>query len=131
MKKNFAMNAIIGMGFGFPVTLLCMVLFGGYNEVLREFMVWMVASALYGLVSGGLFHSKNSLSLPVTVALHGVCILVITLGAAVFCGYIKTAADVLPVLIPAVVIYGVIYIVCLFLMKQNEKQVNEALRKKG
>lgn len=131
MKKNIVWNAITGMGFGFPVTLLCMTLFGGFNGVIRELLIWMVASALYGLVSGGLFHCKNSLSLPVTVAIHGVCIIAITMGAAALCGYVKSAADVLPVLVPAVVIYAVIYVVCFLLMKQNEKQVNEALQKKA
>ena len=131
MKKNFIQNAITGMGFGFPVTVLCMTMFGGFNSATRELLTWMIASALYGLLSGGIFHTKNNLPLPAAVGLHGVGCVVITMAAAGLCGYIRSAADVLPVLIPAVVIYAVIYIICFLLMKQNEKQVNEALQKKA
>ena len=49
--KKYVLNAIIGMGFGFPITLLGMALIGGYNAVVQEFLVWMVASALYGVLS--------------------------------------------------------------------------------
>ena len=131
MKKNILLNAVTGMGFGFPATLLCMTLFGGFNEVVAELLVWMVAAALYGILSAGLFHEKSSLSLPVTVVLHGVGCMAITLAAAGICGYIRSFADVLPVFVPAVVIYAVIYAACFWLMKQNEKKVNEALKKKA
>ena len=63
--KKYVLNAIIGMGFGFPITLLCMSLIGGYNEVVREFFVWMVASALYGLLSTVMDSKKFDMPLPV------------------------------------------------------------------
>lgn len=130
MKKNYLMNAIIGMGFGFPATLLCMGLIGGYNEVLREFLIWMTASALYGVLSCAIFNQKNDLPLFVVVGIHAAGCSIITMAAALLCGYVKSPADVLPVLIPAILIYALIYGICILLMKQNEKQVNKALEKK-
>ena len=130
MKTNSMLNAIVGMGFGFPVTLLCMTLFGGFNDVIREFLIWMVASALYGVLSGVIFDKKDGLSLPTAMGLHCIGCIAITMGAAALCGYVTGITDVLPVLIPAVVIYALIYGICVFMMKQNEKQINQALEEK-
>jgi len=44
--------------------------------------------------------------------------------------YVSGLGDVLSVLIPAFVIYTVIYGICFLLMKQNEKQINQALKEK-
>lgn len=129
MKKNHVFNAIIGMGFGFPVTLLCMTLFGGFNEVVRELLVWMIASALYGILSG-ILYSQNTLSLPVSIGLHCFGCIAITMGAALICGYVSGIGTVLPVLIPAVILYLLIYGICYLLMKHNEKQINKALEEK-
>ena len=111
--KKYVLNAIVGMGFGFPITLLCMALIGGYNAVVQEFLVWMVASALYGVLSTVMDSKKFDMPLP-----------------ALLCGYIHSIADVLPILIPALVIYIVVCLICFLLMKQNEKQINKALEEK-
>ena len=128
--KKYVLNAIIGMGFGFPITLLCMLLIGGYNPVMREFLVWMAASALYGVLSTVMDSEKIDLPLPASIGLHALGCIVITMGAALLCGYIHSIADVLPILIPAVIIYLVVCFVCFLLMKQNEKQINKALEEK-
>ena len=128
--KKYVLNAIIGMGFGFPITLLCMVLIGGYNAVVQEFLVWMVASALYGVLSTIMYETKFDLPLPVSIGLHFFGCVVITMGAALLCGYVSSIADVLPILIPAVIIYAVVCLICFLLMKQNEKAVNKALEEK-
>ena len=130
MKKNYVLNAIIGMGFGFPVTLLCMTLFGGFHGVIRELLIWMIASALYGILSGILFDRKNDLPLIAVVGIHFLGCTAITMGAALLCGYVAAVKDVLPVMIPAVVIYAVIYGICFLLMKQNEKKINQVLKEK-
>jgi len=129
MKKYF-LNAIIGMGFGFPITLLCMILLGGYNAVMKEFLVWMAASALYGVLSTIMDDKKFDMPLPVSVGLHFFGCVAITMGAALLCGYIGSISDVLPILIPAIIIYFVVYFICFLLMKQNEKQINKALKEK-
>ena len=128
--KEYVLNAIIGMDFGFPITLLCMSLIGGYNEVVREFLVWMVASALYGLLSTVMDSKKFDMPLPVSIGVHFFGCVAITLGAALLCGYIGSVADVLPILIPAILIYVVVCFICFLLMKQNEKQINKELEEK-
>ena len=128
--KKYVSSALIGMGFGFPITLLCMTLLGGYNAVIQEFLVWMVASALYGLLSVAMDSKKVELPLPVSIGLHFFGCVIITMGAALINGYIHSVSDVLPVLIPAVVIYVVVCCICFLLMKQNEKKVNKALEEK-
>ncbi|MBE5769038.1 MAG: DUF3021 domain-containing protein [Clostridiales bacterium] len=130
MKKTYVLGAITGMGFGFPVTLLCMSLFGGYNVIVQEFLVWMVASALYGLLSVILFDRKNDLPQMAVLGLHFVGVTAITIAAALLNGYVSSFADVLPILIPTLVIYVVITGVCAFLNKKTEKQINKALDEK-
>ena len=125
--KKYVLDAIIGMGFGFPITLLCMALIGGYNAVVQEFLVWMVASALYGVLSAVMNSEKMDMPLPVSIGLHALGCIVITMGAALLNGYIKSIADVLPILITAIIIYVVVCLICFLLMKQNEKQINKAL----
>ena len=128
--KKYVLNAIIGMGFGFPITLLCMVLIGGYNAVVQEFLVWMVASALYGVLSTAMNSKKFDIPLLVSIGLHALGCIVITMGAALLCGYINSIAAVLTILIAALVIYTVVCLICFLLMKQNEKQINNALEEK-
>ena len=130
MKKRYVLNAITGMGFGFPVTLLCMAMFGGFNEVVREFLVWLVASALYGILSGVLFDKENDIPQIAVIGFHFVGCTVITMGAALLNGYVTSIADVLPILIPAIVIYAVICGICFLLNKQTEKEINKTLQDK-
>ena len=128
--KKYVLNAIIGMGFGFPITLLCMTLIGGYNAVMKEFFVWMAASALYGVLSTIMDEKKFDMPLPVSIGLHFFGCVAITMGAALLCGYVSSIADVLPIMVPAIGIYLVVYFICFLLMKQNEKAVNKALEEK-
>ena len=128
--KKYVLNAIIGMGFGFPITLLCMILICGYNSVMKEFLVWMGASALYGVLTTIMDEKKFDMPLPVSIGLHFFGCVAITMGAALLCGYISSLADVLPILIPAIAIYFAVYFICFLLMKQKEKQINKALKEK-
>lgn len=133
MKFNSSMliqSALTGMGIGFPVTLLCMAAIGGFNGVILEFLVWMVASALFGILSGILFYSKNDLSLPAAMALHcGGCFLVAICAAAVN-GYSDDLMDLITAIAPVfLVIYAAVYAVCFAIMKHHEKQINKALDK--
>ena len=128
--KKYVLNAIIGMGFGFPISLLCMILLGGYNVVMKEFLVWMAASALYGVLSTVMDEKKFDMPMPVSIGLHFFGCVAITMCAALICGYIGSIADVLPVLIPVIAIYFAVYFICFLLMKQNEKKINKALEEK-
>ena len=128
--KKYITNAIMGMGFGFPVTLACMTLIGGYNAVVQEFLVWMAASVLYGLLATVMDSHKNNLPMPVSFGIHFFGCVAITLAAALINGYISGVQDLVPILIPTVVIYIVICGICFLLMKKNEKEVNQALEDK-
>ena len=128
--KKYVLGAIIGMGFGFPITLLCMTLFGEYTVMVRDLLIWMVASALYGLLSVIMDSKKYDMPMPVSFGLHFLGIVVITMCATLLCGYITRIVDVLLILAPTIVIYNVICFICFLLMKKDEKQINKALEEK-
>lgn len=128
--KKYVANAFVGMGFGFPVTLLCMTLFGGYNAVVKEIFVWMIASALYGILATVMDSSKNEMPMPLSLGIHFFGCVAITLGAALLNGYIANLTDLIPILIPTLVIYIAICGICFWLMKKNEKEVNKELEGK-
>lgn len=130
MKRSIGMSVIVGMGFGFPATLLCMTLIGGFNPVVKEFLVWMVASALYGLVSVLVFNSKKEMALPLAMALHCVGCLAVTVAAVFVCGYVESILSFLLGVLPVfVIVYAVITGVSLLMMKIEEKRINEKLNK--
>lgn len=128
MKRPYFAYALTGMGFGFPVTLLCMALAGAECASLRELAIWMLASALYGVLSGVLSASK--LPLPAAVGLHLAGCMAVTLTASLLCGYLDSFAAAMGILLTAVVIYAVIYGICLAAMKRTEKRINKALEEK-
>lgn len=128
--KKYLKGAITGMGFGFPTTLACMILIGGWNAVTKEFLVWMVASALYGLLSVALFYHKNSLPLPAMFALHFLGVSAITTAAVFLNGYVSSFVELLPILLIAFVIYVIISLICYFINKQEERAINRALEEK-
>ena len=130
MKRSIGTSIIVGMGFGFPATLLCMLLIGGFNPMLKEFLVWMVASALYGLVSVLVFNSKKEMALPLAMVLHCAGCLIITVVAVFVCGYAESILSFLLSVLPVfVIVYAVITGVCFLMMKIEEKRINEKLNK--
>lgn len=129
MKKSVFWNAIIGMGFGFPITVACMAMLGGFDGAARELLVWVGASALYGVFTGLAYHWKLEVPLPVSLGLHCLGCLLITVAAVLLNGYVKCVGDLVPVLVPFVVIYAVVYGLCFWGMKREEKRINEALDK--
>ena len=131
MKLNSStliQSALCGMGFGFPVTLLCMTLIGGYNGVIREFLVWMVASALFGILSAVLLRDDSSLPFPAALALHCAGCFTVSVSAAAIIGYGDSLVSLIGAILPVfVIVYVIIYAVCFAIMKHHEKQINAAL----
>lgn len=131
MKKNhvsWMSYALTGTGIGFPITALCMLLIGGYNGASRELLVWMVASALFGLTSG-LFFQKLNLNLITATALHFVCSLLIASTAGWLCGYAESFLELLKGMLPVfVVVYVAVYLSVLFAMKLEADKINKALK---
>lgn len=134
MKKNpFLMfnAALTGIGYGIPITIVCMALIGGWQEPLGEFTVWTVASALIGLLSAIVFTSDR-LSLPAELGLHCTGTLAIVTGACWLCGYDSNPLAILTGILPVfLVIYALIYGINYFAIKQEEKRVNAALDQNG
>ena len=128
--KKYVFSALTGMGFGFPITLGCMALLGGISPVVKEIFVWMIASALYGILAAAMDSKKLELSLPVSFGIHFFGCIAITLGAAMLNGYISGFRDLLPILLPTLVIYAAVCCVCFWLMKRTEKEINQALENK-
>ena len=130
-KKSFPwlVCAITGCGIGFPVTLLCMTLLGGFNEVIAQFLTWMVASALFGLITG-LLSYKCSRSLPAATAIHCVWCLIIAAAACTICGYGDNFLTVLIHIVPVfVIVYALIYAFCFLAMTREAKKINQMLNK--
>ena len=119
--------ALQGTGIGFPVTALCLILIGGWSDMAKGILIWMAASALFGLFSG-LFFTRCSLSLPVATGLHFLCCLAVAAAAGWLCGYtdslLALATGILPLFL---VIYVVLYLLIYFGMKREEKRINQAL----
>ena len=130
MKKNnesLFSFALAGTGIGFPVTVLCMTLIGGFNQATRELLIWLAASVLFGIVSG-LFFQKTNLKPIAATALHAVCCLVIASAAGWLCGYAESFLKLLWAILPVfLLIYIVVYLVVFFAMKQEAKKINKTL----
>lgn len=128
-KFSWLSLALTGTGIGFPVTALCVTLVGGWNHAAMELTVWVIASALFGIISGLMF-GKLNLNLPVSIGLHCLCCMAIALTAAAICGYsddfLTLVKGVAPVFI---IIYAAIYVFIYLSMKYEEKKINDALRK--
>ena len=132
MKKTSVIQSMItGMGVGFPVTLICMMVIGGFNPVIREFLTWAAASALYGLISYLLFRKEESMGIPAILGLHCLCCAAVTVGAVMVCGYVQGLGQILVAILP---VFAVVYLVVLGFFygctKWEEKKVNRALEKK-
>ena len=123
--------ALTGMGFGFPITQVCMIVIGGFNGVVVEFLTWMAASALFGIITGLLNSDKCELKLPAAMALHCLLCLAVATAAGAVCGYADSFAELLKGILPVfALVYVIVYAVCILLMKREEKKVNDALRDK-
>lgn len=130
MKKNeFSwMSCILtSAGIGFPVTVGCMILVGGFNQATRELLIWMVASVLFGLASGVFFGKLNLNALTATV-LHFACCLGIASAAGWLCGYADSFLGLLGAMLPVfVVVYIAVYLSIYFSMKREAEKINKSL----
>ena len=130
MKKNnesLISFALAGTGIGFPVTVLCMTLVGGYNQATRELLIWLAASALFGVVSG-LFFRKEDVKLLTATVLHFVCCLGIAAAAGWLCGYGDSFLNLLGAMLPVfLLVYAAVYLAVFFAMKREAAQINQAL----
>ncbi|MBQ2943484.1 MAG: DUF3021 domain-containing protein [Ruminococcus sp.] len=127
--KDIVLACISGIGIGMPVTIICMFILGGWNETIKEFLVWLVASALFGVLS--ILFKNSRISLPIITAIHCVGCLIITCTACAINGYSDSFWSILISVLPVfVVVYAAIYITTLIAAKAEAKKINEALNSK-
>lgn len=120
-------SVISGIGIGIPVTLICMLVIGGYTHILKEFIVWTVASALFGVVTNLIFRNDR-LNLPVSTTVHCICCLAIAIIACAVCNYSDNLLSLFLGVAPVfIVVYVIIYAVSIIIMKIEAKKANKAL----
>lgn len=126
--KNIILACITGIGIGMPVTILCMALIGGWSDAVKEVLVWLVASALFGVLS--LIFNSGKLNLILSTAIHCVGCLAVTCTACTINGYSNNFFDMLLAVLPVfVVVYVVIYASALISAKKEAKKITESLNK--
>lgn len=129
-KKSFPVMWFVlqGIGIGVPTALICIVLSGGFNETISDVIVWTVASALIGLLSGWVFYQNSDWSLLRAIAVHCVGCLALVVGAGWFCGYDDSIFVLMRAMLPGfIIVYVLIYLFIYWMMKQEAKRVNQML----
>ena len=131
MKLRDLFTAVLsGIGIGIPVALICMVSIGGYNAVVQEFLVWTIASALFGVLSAVTL-KNDRMNLILSTILHCLGCITITISACAIIGYGDNLLDILISVAPVfVAVYVSIYLISFISMKRNAKKANEALNNK-
>ena len=90
MREKIINHLITGLGLGFVITTASLWIFGLYEasgmDVMREFTTWLVASALYGLIS---LIYDSELSLPLSIVLHFAGCVLITFAACYAAGIME------------------------------------------
>lgn len=131
MKLRDLFTAVLsGIGIGIPVALICMVSIGGYNAVVQEFLVWTIASALFGVLSAVTL-KNDRINLILSTVLHCLGCITITISACAIIGYGDNLLDILISVAPVfAAVYVTIYLISFISMKRNAKKANEALSSK-
>lgn len=128
--KNIFKSMGTGIAIGIPITIVCMICIGGWNAVVKEFLVWIIASSLFGLLSELIF-KNDRMNLILSTALHCVACLIVTMSACMVNGYSDSLFELLLAVAPVfIAIYAVIYLAISFTMRKNAKEANEVLMKK-
>ena len=126
--KNTLMACITGIGVGMPISILCISTLGGFDETVKEVLVWLVASALFGLLS--LIFNSGKLNLILSTAIHCVGCLAVTCGACTINGYSNNFFEILVSVLPVfAIVYIVIYSAAMISAKAEAKKINESLSK--
>ena len=116
-----------GLSIGAVMTTLLLILMEGMNRTLLEMVIWLCASAGYGLVSL-IFEAERHHNLTAT-AIHFVLCAGMTIGAGALLQYSDSlwglASGILPTFL---IIYAVIY-TCFYIgSRHNVKKINEKLQ---
>lgn len=137
MKTKILEHIVVGLGIGFVVATACLWIFGVYEatgmEVMRQYTVWLVASALYGLVS---MIYDSSISFPYSLIIHFVVCAAVTFAAVfasgIMVGYTGSWYAVILAVLPVfVVIYIVVGAAVTLACRCEAKKINEKISLKN
>ena len=99
-----------GLAIGFVATAISMVVIQGVNDVTKQILVWMAASAIFGLVS--MIFMNDRISLPLATLIHFVVCASVAIGAGVLLGYADNLWSLIAGMTPVfLVIYLVVSVV--------------------
>ena len=113
-----------GLGIGFIITTVSLLVFVGVNELTKQLFAWLVASAIYGLTSV-IFESKNLNLLSCTIIHFFICLSITMINIFLF-----YRAYLVIVLVEFVVIYSLIYVVMWLIDRNKIKKINQRLKEK-
>lgn len=120
--------AIFGVGVGIPVTVICKSVMGGYNDTLKEIIIWIFASALLSLISSVLFIGKFNFL--ISTIIHCVGCFTVGMTACALCGYIDSVYTVFAEILPVfVIVYLVLYLIGVAIARFEAKQITNMLNK--
>ncbi len=128
MFTKILFACITGIGIGIPITLTCIISLGGFNDTIKEILVWTAASALFGIMSVVTF-GNDRMNFVLATVIHCAGCFGITVGTCAINGYAGKGSFGYLLLI-FVIVYGVLYGGSLISMKINARKANEALSKK-
>ena len=137
MKTKILNHIIVGLGIGFVITTVCFWAFGAYETgglgLMRQMTAWLVASALYGLIS---MIYDSSIRFPYSLIIHFVVCAVVTFAAVfasgIMVGYTGSWYSVILAVLPVfVVIYIVVGAAVTLACKCEAKKLNEKISLKN
>jgi len=115
------------IGVGAVITTAVTCIFGGFDETVRRYIIWIAASVLFGLASWLVF-GKDKFSLPVATVLHAVICFIIVVGATYLCRFDGGfGANILSIAIVFIVVYVAIYLVTYIASKNEAMRINKKL----
>lgn len=133
MKKKFVdvlMHILVAVGIGAIVSTICMYCLNPdpvVHETLKNTGAWLVASALFGVLSK--IYDSDALPLPLAMAIHMGGCLVITLVTCWLLGYAELGGNFFLAVVPLFfVIYVVISMLVFWADHKSAREVNEKLK---
>lgn len=127
MFTKIVFACFTGIGIGIPITLICASLIGGFNPVIFEFMVWTIASALFGVLAVFTFGNERISPLLAKI-LNCIGCLGITLAACAIIGYGDNFIEIVLAVVPVfIIVYVAIIVIGMISTKINAKKANDAL----
>lgn len=133
MKTNTVQTAlayaVIGTGIGAVVCTISLLVSCGMTDILKQISVWLIASAVIGLVSL-VYESENLTDITATL-IHAP----VTLLVALICGWILDYGDgsfallVMRMLPVIVIMYAAIHLILFLLRRSAARALNDHLKK--